>query len=56
MVFLLNRFGHCASYGTIRRTDLGLEETLFKTKTLVLCHIITKSNLYTGLAWDIFDI
>ena len=35
MGFLLNRFGHSASDETIRQIDLGLEETLFKTKTLV---------------------
>ena len=37
MVSLLNHFGHCARDETIRRTDLGLEETLFKTTTLVPC-------------------
>ena len=42
MVSLLNRFGHGASEKTIRQIDLGLEEPLFKTKTLVPSHIIKK--------------
>ena len=50
MVSLLNRFGYCASDETIRRIDLGLEQTLFKTKIVVPNHIIRKSNLSTGLA------
>ena len=33
MVSLPNRFGHCATTKT-RRIDMGLEETLFETKTL----------------------
>ena len=56
MVSLLNRFGYCASDETIRRIDLGLEEALFKTKTLVPSHIIRKSDLSTDPAWDNFDI
>ena len=50
MVSLLNRFDHSAGDETIRRIDLGLEQALFKTKTLVPNHIIRKSNLSTGLA------
>ena len=46
MASLLNRFGHCASEETIRRIDLVLEETLFKTKTLVTGHNIRKCNLF----------
>ena len=49
MVSLLNCLGHCASDEIIRRIDLGLDETLFKTKTLVPSHIIRKSNLSSGL-------
>ena len=56
MVSLLNRFGHCDSDETIRRLDLDLEETLFKTKTLVSIHIRRRSNLSTSVAWDNFDI
>ena len=56
MVFLLNRFGHCASDKTIRQIDLCIEETLLKTKTLVPSQIIRKRNLSAGLAWDNFDI
>ena len=56
MVSLLNRFDHSTGDETIRRIDLGLEQALFKTKTLVPNHIIRKSNLSTGLAWDNFDI
>ena len=55
MISLLNRFDHCASDETIRRFDLGLEETLFKTKTLVSSQIIRKSNLSTVLTWSNFD-
>ena len=55
MVSLLNCFGHCASDELIRRTDLGLEERN-TFKTLVRSHIIIKSNLSPGFAWDDFDI
>ena len=56
MVSLLNRFGHGASDETIRQIDLGLEKTLFKTKTLAPSHMIRKSNFSIGLAWDNFDV
>ena len=56
MVSLLNRFGHCPRDEAIRQIDLGLEETPFKTKTLVPSRIIRKSNPSTGLSWDNFDI
>ena len=39
-----------ASNETIRRVDLGFEETLFKTKALVPSHIIRECNLSAGLA------
>ena len=50
MVSLLNRLGHCARDETITRIGLSLEQTLFKTETLVPNHIIRKRNLSTGLA------
>ena len=56
MVSLLNRFGHCASDETIRKIKLGLEETLYETKTLVPSHIIRKSGFSTGPARVNFDI
>ena len=43
IVSLLFLFGHCAREETIRWIDLDLEETPFKTETLVIGHIIRKS-------------
>ena len=56
MVSLLNGFGHYATDETIRRIDLGLEETIFKTKTLFPSHNTRRKNFSTGLGWDNFDI
>ena len=56
-VTLLNKFGHCASNETIRRLDMGLEESILKTNNnYVPDGILKTQGLCTGIAWDNFDI
>ena len=56
VVTLMNRYGHCASSETIRRTDMSLEATINDKKNVVPDGIRKLSFLSTGAAWDNFDI
>ena len=53
----MNRNGHCASSETLRRIDMGMEESLTITcGDYVPNGIIKQQGLCTGTAWDNFDI
>ena len=56
VVTLLNKLGHCASNETIRRIDLGLEETLQRDNTYVPTDLKRQPGLCLSIAWDNFDV
>ena len=57
IVQLVNRNGHCASSETLRRIDMGIEESVVSSKgDIVPDGILKQPNLSTGTAFDNFDI
>lgn len=57
VITLLNRHGHCASNETLRRLDMGVQESIVaKNNSYVPDGIKKVQGLCTGLAWDNFDM